>query len=298
MPDVAKVRSRLLEQVVTTLSDFAVSRAAIIPRLMRLTADSSTTSLELARLMAHDPALTATVLRVANSAYYGRLRGVATLDEAIRVLGFSLMRSLAVAASLNSLLRGHTDKALIKSLWDHSLAVAIGARLTCRKIHPPIAEQAFLAGLMHDLAKLILLIRFPEEYMPVLEEARQGFSIERELERDRLGVTHEHLGAIILGQWNFPPNVIEAVRRHHDPDSAALVPGQPPTEESGHRMAHVICYADALAHSVGYGIRVEERTDLTAHPSADHLGLSPESMSQLSEDLVRHISEERSLYVA
>ena len=105
MPEVAQARSRLLERVTATLSDFTVSRAAIIPQFMRLTANSSTTTHELADLLARDPTLAATVLRVANSAYYGRLRNVTTLGDAIMVLGFSMMRSLAVAASLNSLLR-------------------------------------------------------------------------------------------------------------------------------------------------------------------------------------------------
>ena len=109
MPQAMPTKPRVVERVVASLSDFTVSRAAVIPGLMRMTSDSSATARELAGALTHDPALAATVLRVANSAYYGRLRSVGTLDEAITILGFTLIRSLAVAASLNSMLGNCAD---------------------------------------------------------------------------------------------------------------------------------------------------------------------------------------------
>lgn len=296
MSDTQVVQSSLLERVIATLSDFNESRTAIIPRLMKVTSDTGTPSHEIAHLLAYDPALTATVVRLANSAFYGRLRSVASLPEAVAVLGVTLLRSLVVAASLASLYRGDDeDEDLKRLLWDHSLAAALGARILALHRKSSQREELFLAGLVHDLAQLVLLVRFPKEYKPILLSVLKNGGDLCERERELLGVTHEHLGAVMLTQWNFPPRVIEIVRCHNNPDD------QGPQEDgsddrSVREMAHVICFTDELAHSLGFGCRKPMASELNQHPSAQFLGLSDEDIVQISDELKVQFAEEQKLF--
>ncbi len=286
----------LLKRVIATLGELPVSQVGVVSTVMRMTADINTEIHKLSQVLSADQGLTARVLRMSNSPFYGRMRGVGSLNEAIMILGFYTIRSLVVATSTHAMFKRDSNGELEKDLWRHSLAVGLGARIVSRRINSSCAEESFLAGLMHDIAILILLQRFPQEYMPVITEIRAGRESLPDVEKEILGVSHTELGAIILEQWNLPRFLVEVTRHHHHPESVPADAGKDGSGKEIVRTAHVVCFADGLAKSLGYGFHQPPQINLTEHPSAKFLGLTPEAIGQVSEELSARFAEELKLF--
>ena len=285
-----------MNSVIASLAKFSGFSGHVIPQIIRLTSDESASARDLARVLAHHPSLTATVIRLANSSYYGRRCECTSIQEAVTFLGFFSVRSLTLAASMSSIFKNDDDSGIKEALWNHSLATAVGARLVTKMSLPRLAEEAFLAGLMHDLAKLVLLQDYPEEYTPILRGAdgRNRSSLARE--HFTFGIAHDQLGAMILEDWGLPRLVIEVVRYHHSPDDPALA-GLPGDSQSvTQRLAHVVCFANSLAHASGYAVCKSEAADLSRIRSSEFLGYSSDMIESLQEELIHLVDQELSLF--
>jgi putative nucleotidyltransferase with HDIG domain len=208
--------------------------------------DPDVTVGQLSQRILHDQELTASILKLANSALYGLSRRVATVTEAVVLLGFATIKSLAISS--------HTYRMLNKALpgyglsrgeiWRHSIAVAMTARRLAVEIHLAPVEEAFIAGLLHDIGKTVLStymeIAF-DDVMQLVREERVPFA---EAEQRLLGFDHAELGARVAQTWNFPPELVEAIRYHHTPALAQLKP----------RLTHTIHLADTICLMLGIGI--------------------------------------------
>lgn len=175
--------------------------------------DPLTSVEQLAGIVSEDAGLAVQVLRLANSAYFGRGQNVTSLSGAAARLGTRLLRSLTLAAEVFE--RFHlTDSPLsLDAQQQHaSLVARIASSLEPRA---PWKDDAFTAGLLHDVGKLMLATRAPALYGPVLELARAERRPVHEVERAAFGVDHGALGACLLGTWGLPASILEAVHRHH-----------------------------------------------------------------------------------
>ncbi len=175
--------------------------------------DQSSSVDQLAEIVSEDAGLAAQVLRLANSAYFGRDQNVTSLSVAAARLGTRLLRSIVLAAEVFD--RFHTgDSPLsLEAEQKHaSLVARIAASLEPRA---PWKDDAFTAGLLHDVGKLVLATRTPELYAPVVMQATEERRSLHEVERETFGVDHGALGACLLGTWGLPASILEAVHRHH-----------------------------------------------------------------------------------
>ena len=281
----AIAKSSLLERVIATLDVFPLSRAEVIRSVMSLTASLDAGTRELADAISADPALTGKVLRLSNSPFYGRIRQVASLDQAIMILGFQTIRSLVVATSTATMFKSGKDKDLQDDLWRHSLAVAVASRIIAQRHNASLVEEAFITGLMHDIAKPVLLQRFPDEYKPVIAAIRDGARDELEVESELLGFTHAELCVRILEHWNFPPEVTRAAGRHHDYDGLTLIGADIAIAPKEIALSRIVCFADELAKSNGYTFAGRPAADLNSMAVTEHLGLTDEAIGQISESL-------------
>ncbi len=202
MPTDTMARSSLLERAIATLDIFPLSQATVIKNVMSMTTSMDTAVEDLAKALSVDQALTGKVIRLSNSPFYGRVRTVATLNEAITILGFQTIRSLVVATSTSSMFRKGAEKVLEQKLWRHSLAVAIAARMVGQKHDRSLAEEAFLVGLVHDIAQLVLLQRFPKEYKPVMERTISSGETLSECEQEMLGFDQDD-NALMIFDWAY-----------------------------------------------------------------------------------------------
>ncbi|MBW1682997.1 MAG: HDOD domain-containing protein [Deltaproteobacteria bacterium] len=225
---------------------------------------------ELSAIIEKDPALCGKILRVVNSTYFGLRRKVEGIAQAATLLGTNAVRNMVLCASVHEVFRarGSGRGPDLKRYWWHSLKSGILARDLARRVGYANGEEAFLAGLLHDLGKLVLWTNFPREYEELLEryESREELRLAAE---SKLGATHCQAGGWLLDRWGLPTFVADAVYYHHESlervmDAlplvrivfAANVLSQPPTAESESRAAEVL--------GVLFGLTAEQVSDMGA----------------------------------
>lgn len=192
---------------------------AVAARVMGMADDERTGAMELAQVLAADQALTAKLIRVSNSAYYGFARRISTVREAVVMLGFKQVRQVAVGASLMSTFRGGSGGEGAFNLdlfWGHSVAVAVAAEAITKKYRVARPEDAFTAGILHDIGRLVLRQTMPAEFEEAVFRAQSTGLPLCETELELTGYAHDEIGQALGERWKFPPHLVEAVRRHHD----------------------------------------------------------------------------------
>ena len=202
----------------------------VITQLIGLIDNPRTSAKEVAQLISTDQALTAKILKLANSAFYGFPREIATVDLAVVVLGFETVKSLGLSVSvLERFATGRDDDHLFdrQKFWQHSIACGVGARLLAQKLRYRVPGEAFAAGILHDIGKLILCQYFPEEFSQVLEIAHEERIYIGRAEERVLGVTHAEVGSWLVEKWNLPRQLVDSVAYHHAPRRLARNPELP-----------------------------------------------------------------------
>jgi HD-like signal output (HDOD) protein len=217
-------------------------------RALQIMQDPNYSVPALAQVVGLDQALVARVLQWANSPFYGLRRQVSRLEQAIMLLGSATVRELLLTASIGAMLDRHVSGYGLQrgDLWVHSVAVAAGARWLAETRRHPHPDQAFIAGLLHDIGKLVLDVLLQAETTWLGEWAErqaQGASFV-DLERWLTGLDHAQLGGQIAEQWELPAPLVEAITFHHDPARATIAPDIT-------RWVHL---ADAAALMLGIGI--------------------------------------------
>src|SRR5215204_2591077 len=185
------------------LVDAAVKKVSTIATLPEITVqiiktveDPKSNAQALHRIVAHDPALVTRVLKVVNSSFYGLPGQIASIERAIVLLGLNAIKNIAVAASLGQLFRGVKicEGFTAKDLWTHCIAVGVTARELAKQMKLPVADEAFLAGMIHDVGLLISLQTTPEQLRQVCEAAKTSERSFIDLEREVMGMDHQQLG--------------------------------------------------------------------------------------------------------
>jgi len=176
--------------------------------------DSSTG--DLTRIILRDPPLTVKLLKLANSAIYGRPQRVATVNQAVVLLGFRAVKSLALSTSVYDLFSaqaGFLEKQL-KRFWRHCLETAVYAQLFAARTGYPVQEEAFIGGLLHDLGLIVLASVFPEQYRDLWNKPLPEGGIAA-AEDQELGINHAEAAACLFADWGLPEILVDAVRYHH-----------------------------------------------------------------------------------
>ena len=211
------ITSELVRQRVRTLP----SMPTTVMALGKAVGDDRCTVDRVLGILAQDPALSAALLRLANSVMYVRDDRVMDLRSAVMRLGFDSIFHLGQSAAIIRSIRGgsHLDP---MRLWQHSVAVGLVAKGICGLVgQNQHLETAYLTGLLHDIGKIALDQCFSEEYGPVVDAMAQG-AVCLDAERAILGITHAEVGAMVAAQWFFPEPMATAIRDHHEPTSDFL----------------------------------------------------------------------------
>ncbi|MCE7927529.1 MAG: HDOD domain-containing protein [Chloroflexi bacterium CFX7] len=212
---------------------------AVAARVMGLADDDRTSALDLAQVLSTDQALTARLIKISNSAYYGFARRVGTVREAVLVLGFKQVRQLAVGASLvnsfkrNRLLDGVFDLDLF---WGHSVATAVAGEAIAKKTRAARPEDAFTAGILHDIGRLVISQVMPREFADAVTFARSNHSSLHEAETRLTGFDHAAVGRVLGEQWKFPGHLVDAIALHHDEAQTPAADGLPGVVAQANRL--------------------------------------------------------------
>ncbi|MEM9365608.1 MAG: response regulator [Planctomycetota bacterium] len=175
-----------------------------------------------AALIAEDMAMSAKVLQLVNSSFFGIPVPVACPKQAVAMLGLSLLRPLALMAGVFVEYGGKASAYSLEDAVDHGLAVATLARRIAAEVGLPTREidAAYIAGMMHDVGKTVLAINLPDVYQAILQDTQSESIPFWEAESQQLGTTHAEIGAHLLTLWGMPHGIVEAVAYHHSPSSA------------------------------------------------------------------------------
>jgi HD-like signal output (HDOD) protein len=280
------VRSALKR--VTTVATLPASAI----RIMKIAENPMSTEDELLEVLEGDPPLAARVLKVVNSAFYGRPRQVGSTWAAMRLLGVNAIRNVALAASLNRLFRGGRTVPGFEAdaLWTHAVAVGTAARRIaerCRGIPP---EEAMLAGLLHDIGLLVAIQASPMEFALLIAATSQDTTLSfAEAESQWLGATHEAFGQGLCEQWRFPDALAKACGHHHDPMALA---------DADQRLPAIIHVADVLAGRVGGGFTRSVGRDVPRDGVCALLGLSADDLAEIETQLGGDVEQTLGLLAA
>jgi HD-like signal output (HDOD) protein len=225
------------------------SLPTIYLRLTEVANDEGAPSSEIARVISEDTALTARLLRLVNSAFFGYQRRIDTVSQAISIVGITQLLELALGSSVLRAFEGvPPDRVDMNGFWQHSIATAIGARTLAQRRRAPNAERQFIGGLLHDVGRLILLLEEPVGMGEAMERATAEDLLLVEAERMVFGFDHADVGRALLHAWKMPGALQVLVGAHHAPESA----GEFAVE------AATIHLADILAHALALGTSGEK----------------------------------------
>ncbi|MBS1142266.1 MAG: hypothetical protein H6R13_3719 [Proteobacteria bacterium] len=221
--------------------------SATIGQLLRCLDDENASAGTLARIIANDQALVARLLRIANSPFYGLRGKVETIPDAIAVLGLRAVHTLATASAFSETFDAISAEGFEPEIYRrHSLATAIAARTLARRMN--LGEGgAFVAGLLHDLGRLMLACFFPAHWEAAIRyQESQGCSY-HVAEKTVAGIDHGEIGGILGERWHFPAAICQAMAMHHRPEEV---------ECTG--LVLVVHLGDALAHALDLSEDVSE----------------------------------------
>ncbi len=210
--------------------------------------------------------LTSRLLRFANSAYCGFSTRLSTVTEAISLIGIQQVQDLLTASSVIERFSGVSgDVVDMQSFWKHSLACGIGARLIALERRLPKADRLFVAGLLHDMGRLVLYLESPKVAMSVFELYRKERILLREAEARVLGYDHQNIAEALLRSWKYPPTLVLTVAHHHQPTGC----------EAARVEAAVIHVADHLVNAMRMGSSGERFVPPLNPQAWATLGLTP-----------------------
>ncbi|MGV7221997.1 MAG: HDOD domain-containing protein [Nitrospinales bacterium] len=187
-------------------------------RLQKVLNDPQCSFEEIADVISSDVSLSARLMRIVNSSFYNFPTKIDTIKHAISIIGTWQLRDLALSTTIITSFKGGPEKHInMDSFWKHSITCGITARLIGIHNGEPNSERLFLAGLLHDIGRLILLENLPEEANIIMDRFAKEDRLLSELERETLGFDHSDVGAALMEHWNLPKSLTEVIEYHHKP---------------------------------------------------------------------------------
>ncbi len=288
----------MLELATKSLDEQPLPLSTVARSVIRLTANPAISLRELARAVSADPGLSGKLIKMANSAYYAGPEAVTSIPGAVLKLGITATRSVAMTASVQALFRDGDSDGLEDRLWRHCLAVGVAARVIAHEAGSPLAEEAFLSGLLHDIAKLLLLQRFPAVYKPIFKRTLETGEAPLDVEMTSMGFTHADLGAMILERWAFEPGPIGAIRFHHEPDRVGRYSDTDTakTDQATRLLAHAVNLANAIAKRLDGTLPTDQESALTSGPTATYFGFTTGQLDRIIEKVSYRVGDELQVF--
>jgi putative nucleotidyltransferase with HDIG domain len=262
------VKTELLETIRKDVGNFP-GMPGVASRLLALLNNTETPMAEIEAILRYEPGLTANVLRLVNSAYFGIPRKVGSVRQAILFMGWKRLTQMVIASCVSAVM----DKPVSGydlapgELWRHAIAVAVASEGLAKILELRDIEEIFTAGLLHDVGKMVLG-RFVEEHRIDMEVERYRDQSFEKIEKEIFGMDHAEVGSQILANWGLPEALVLAVRYHHEPENS---PKPLP-------MIDVVHIADLISLMIGIGVgreglQYEVSRDVTErlHLEAHHL---------------------------
>lgn len=195
-----------------------VSLPDVVYRINEAVEDPNTSAVDIASLIAEDPAMTARLLQVVNSAAFNFPARIDTISMAITILGTGPLRDLVLATATIDRFHDLTNEVVdMETFWRHSIATAVASRTLANRLRLPNSERLFVAGLLHDIGKLVMYVTHPDASRQVIELTGEDDLEKSGLEHAVFGFSHAEVGAELIRRWQLPEVFIEPTLYHHKP---------------------------------------------------------------------------------
>ena len=249
-------------------------------KVREIIADPKSSFKELSEILETDQAMAARVLKIANSAYYGLSGKISSIQHASVVLGHKTLGEIMTMAGTSGLLGNRLKGYGLEAgdLWRHSLGVAFGSKIIATKKNPPLANDAFAAGLIHDAGKLILdrhILERKEAFEEFMADGQQSFL---NAEKQILGFDHSEIASEVCKSWRVPQTLTIPIRYHHYP-----------SQSKGDTLAYIVHMADAIAMMTGLGLGIDGLLYQMDDKAAEFLGLQQQDVSNIMDEVVESV---------
>ncbi len=245
----------------------------VLAELQALTSNRNSSASDVATVIARDPALTAWILKLVNSPFFGFSVKVDTVTRAVTLVGMQQIHALAIGGMLNTLMVRIPQNILdIDTFWRHSIATGIAAQLIWKTINRPESERLFVAGLLHDCGMLALAYAAPKTFTTVECRLRVANQPRHVMEQSLLGFDHPRLGGMLLHRWNMPLPLVMAILHHHEVETPQR-----------HPEAAVVHIADLIAFAI-LGADTHDAMPPISNAAWDFLGLGLGQVEQIFQE--------------
>ena len=248
----------------------------VVARIVEMVDDEHTTASQLGAEIAKDQVVSAKVLKLVNSGFYGFSQAISTIPHAVAMLGFDTVKSLVLSSGVLEMM----DNAL-PGLWDHSLACARACTFIAEETDLEAPEEVSVIGLLHDLGKVILSQTLVADFARIRQRAKRGNMLLVQSELDVLGCHHGEIGAWLLSKWALPSKLTEPIAEHHDFQ---------PHGEHAQRTA-TVHLADVLVRAEGFGSGGDVLIPQLMGGTLDTLGLDLNTVERVMNRLNSALSE-------
>ena len=255
---------------------------ATAARLLKLLEDPESSAEQIEEVLRYDAGLTANILKLTNSAYFGIPSKVSSVRQAVMMLGWKRLLQLVMTMCMSTVMKKPVDGYDLPQgeLWRHSIAVSVAAESVVKALKIPEVEEVFTAALLHDVGKLVLGGFVKEDLGQIKTMVSKGIPFEV-AEYMVIGTDHAEIGARILKKWDFPQGLVNAVNWHHDPETC----------ENHCTLSDIVHIANTVGLRIGFGrdadrVRVEPAVSVT-----DRLGLGPVDLEVLAEQTLEGVNK-------
>ncbi|MDX2499918.1 MAG: HDOD domain-containing protein [Deltaproteobacteria bacterium] len=255
---------------------------ATAARLLKLLEDPESSAAQIEDVLRYDAGLTANILKLTNSAYFGIPSKVSSVRQAVMMLGWKRLLQLVMTMCMSTVMKRPVEGYDLPQgeLWRHSIAVSVAAEAVVKSLKIPEAEEVFTAALLHDVGKLVLGGFVKDDLEQIKTMVSKGIPFEV-AEYMVIGTDHAEIGARILEKWDFPRDLVNAVSWHHDPETC----------ENHCILSDIVHIADTVGLRIGYG-RNEDQTRIEPAASvSDRLGLGPVDLDVLAEQTLEGVNK-------
>jgi len=242
----------------------------IVAKLGKMAENPDTTTEQMGRVISKDHILASKLLKLVNSAFYGFPQRISSLNSAIILLGFNVIKSLIISASIFEVMEAQDVE-----LWEHSLGCAVVCNVLARHLGVKDPEEISTAGLIHDIGKVAIKMELPKEYEMITALSQEKKISRFEAEREILGLDHAEVGSWLAKSWNLPNKLVEPIACHHDPQLAR--------EEL--LASAIVHFGNIMIRGLGYGHAGDIWVPPLNNKAWKRLGLAPADIDPLLQEI-------------
>ena len=265
-----------LNRIVSHVKDLPTLPRTVL-KITALVNDPQASAKDLAGVITDDQVLTARLLRLVNSSFYGFPQKIATVTNAIVLLGFDTIRNLLLTTSIFGVFsrKANMDGRQLESYWDHSLGCAVGAKIIGNIMKYENEEELFVAALLHDIGKIVEILFIPEDFEKIKSLAESDKLLMIQAEEKILGFNHADVGELLAGKWNLPEKLSQIIAHHHNPSASKLF----------FKEATIIHFADILCRTLDLGSGGDNMIPSLDYPAWMQLGIRETDIRRIMEKM-------------